>query len=53
MGGCSVTKLQILKSRDLDTLLVSGTPAGQSSYLLAMFHLYRKVFGEYSRGLAN
>jgi hypothetical protein len=48
MGECSVRKLQIGKS-----VLVSGTPAGQSSYLLAMFHLYRKVYGEYSSGLAN
>jgi hypothetical protein len=39
-----VRKVQILKPRDLGTALVSGTPAGQSSYLLAMFHRYRKVW---------
>jgi hypothetical protein len=53
MGGCRVGKRQIRKPRDLDTVLVSGTPAGQSSYLLAMFHLYRKVSGEHSNGLTN
>jgi hypothetical protein len=48
-----VRELEIYKSRDLGTALVSGTPAGQSSYLLAVFHRYRKGSGERSRGFAN